>query len=128
MAFRKIEILSIDTGNIERIPEARNAVLVPFALSGAPTDEWINYFVSRADSQAAAKVVGDRAYYRCTQNKATIKGECQKRVADLVEVANQYCSKLVKQEEQKRARERADERQREQDQEDFERWKNEPWD
>jgi len=128
MAFRKIEILSIDTGNIERIPEARNAVLVPFALSGAPTDEWVHYFVSRADSQAAAKVVGDRAYYRCTQNKATIKGECQKRVADLVEGANRHCSELAAQAEQKRAKEREEERQREREREEFERWKNEPWD
>ena len=127
MAFRKIEILSIDTRSIEEIPES-NDVLVPFALSNGPNAEWIRYFVSRADPQAAAKVVGDRAYHRCPKNKAIIKGECQKRVTDLVEGANQHCSELAKQEEQKQSRERAAERLRERDREEFEKWKREPWD
>jgi len=129
MTFREIAVLSVDTQNIEQVPGTRpKAVLVPYTLSEAPTDEWIRIFVARVDPWSAAEVVRDRAYYRCLQNKTAIMGVCRKRVEQLVKGANKYCRERAAREEQESEKERDEERQSEREREEFERWKRESWD
>lgn len=125
--FRAIKLLGVDNRNIKMIPGVDSMVMVPFALSEAPPEEWRHLFSRKASRDADARVEGDRALYKCPKDKAVIKkpGECWNKVAKLVDGTNLHYREYASEQERKRAEERQKQLLKHRKQKEFDEWKRE---
>jgi hypothetical protein len=124
MTFTNIKILDFDADGVELIAGADNMVEVPYILSDKPPEEWTRYFLSRVGYKEA-RVVADRAIYKCRKDVAAIKrqGECWNIVAKYVEDSNRHFREIEAEQQREQTRGQEVQRQDELRQIEFEEWK-----